>query len=202
MHCSPPHLDPLTLSLSRRSSSSKDDMHLDSSHDLWSTFSLPTPPTSPVDIRGACQETGRDMGWHSSVGPWTEFREISVEELKVDDDLPFNDYARELTWSRTESPAILNDIMWSGDHVKRPDSTTDFLARFSVASGPSPSLHEHAINHTYVDADDLFAFSLLTPCFDLEQTCAGHLSIPESCGVSLDFAAVHDNSSDTGILVQ
>ena len=134
MHCSLPHLDPLTLSLSRRSSSSKDDLDLDSSHDLWSIFSLPTPPTSPVDVRGTCLEVSRGMGWLSSVGPWTEPREISVDELELDDDPPFNDYTRELTWSRTKSPAILNDIMWSGDRVKRPDSTTDFLARFSVAS--------------------------------------------------------------------
>ena len=187
------HLDPLAAPLSRGNSACRDKFDMDNIHDFWPAFSLPTPPTSPVDMCNACHEASKEIGWHLARSPWAELREIEDDELEVND-LPFEGYGRELTGLRAKSPAILNDIMWSGDRVKRPDSTTDFLARFSLVSASSSI--DQAVNHSLADADELFSCTLTTPCSDQQLTTEA-LARPES-GVSFDFP-LYEQSSDTGI---
>lgn len=140
----------------------KDKFEFPAPSDLWPSFSFPTPPTSPVEFCSNCQEVTKEMRWHAASGPWGELREISDEEIEVDD-VPF-EIARQFCGMRAESPAILNDIMWSGDRVRRPDSTTDFEARFSLSS--TPTCFDQPISHTFVEPEELFSFSLLSHCSD------------------------------------
>lgn len=132
------------------------------------------------------------MRWHAASGPWGETREISDDELDGDD-VPF-DFARELFGMRAKSPAILNDIMWSGDRVRRPDSTTDFETKFSLSS--TPICFEQPISHTFVEHEELFSFSLLSHCHDqADDMLGGRL---ENDGVTFD-TPIQENPSDTGI---
>ena len=124
-----------------------------------------------------------------------ELREISDDEFELDD-LTFGEFARELSAPRAKSPAILNDIMWSGDRVKRPDSTTDFLARFSLSS--ASSFLDQPMSHTFVESDDLFAFSLLSQCQDSEQP-DDVLARLDNDGVAFDLPVKDQSASDTGI---
>ena len=135
----------------------KDKFVFPTSRDFWSSFSFPTPPTSPVRFCIDSQVVTKEVRWHAASGPWGQLKEISDDELEVLD-FPF-ECAREACEPRAESPAVLNDIMWSGDRVKRPDSTTDFEARFSLSS--TPTCLEHPISHTFVEPEELFSFSLL-----------------------------------------
>lgn len=116
------------------------------------------------------------MRWHAATGPWGELRKISDEELEVDD-VPF-ETARELCGLRAESPAILNDIMWSGDRVRRPDSTTDFEARFSLSS--TPTCFDQPISHTFVEPEELFSFSSLSHCSDQDLDMLDRLANGEA----------------------
>ena len=173
-------------------SSFKDKFEFPVSQGLWTAFSFPTPPTSPVECCSNCQEVTREMRWHAASGPWGETREISEDELDVDD-LPL-EFARELCGMRAKSPAILNDIMWSGDRVRRPDSTTDFENRFSLSS--TPTCFEQPISHTFVEPEELFSFSLLSHCHDpADDMLAERL---ENDGVAFDIP-IQENPSDTGI---
>lgn len=192
MNCSP-HLDPSASSL-LLVNSFRDKFEFPSSQDFWPAFSFPTPPTSPVEFSSGCGDVTKELRWHSALGPWGELREFSDDELDVDD-LPFGEFAREFSGSHTKSPAIVNDIMWSGDRVKRPDSTTDFLARFSLSS--VPSCFEHSISHTFVEPEELFAFSPLSHYQDAEQPDDVLPRLENGC-VSFDLP-VQEQSSDTGI---
>lgn len=183
------HLEPSAFSVSQICSL-KDKLDFSSSHDFWPVFLFPTPPTSPVEFCNGCQDVTKEMRWHSGLGPLGELIEISEDELEVDD-LPFGDFPRELNGARAKSPAILNDIMWSGDRVKRPDSTTEFLAGFSLAS--TPLVCEQPTSHSFVESEELFACSLLTPSDDPEQT-------DEALSRLAFDLPVHEQSSDTGIV--
>lgn len=193
MNCSP-HPDPSASSL-HLVNLFKDKSEFSSSQDFWPAFSFPTPPTSPVECCSGCQDVTKEMRWHSVLGPWGELREISDDELEVDD-LPYGEFSREFCGPRAKSPAILNDIMWSGDRVKRPDSTTEFLARFSVSS--TPSCFEQPISHTFVEPEELFASSLFTHCQDPEQL--DYVLARLENGVSFDLP-VQEQSSDTGTIL-
>lgn len=180
----PPNSSPLA--------SFKDKFEFPASQGLLTVFSFPTPPTSPVECCSNCQEVTREMRWHAASGPWGETREISDDELDGDD-VPF-DFARELFGMRAKSPAILNDIMWSGDRVRRPDSTTDFETKFSLSS--TPICFEQPISHTFVEHEELFSFSLLSHCHDqADDMLGGRL---ENDGVTFD-TPIQENPSDTGI---
>ena len=197
MHLSPsdtimnrsPHLDPSPSSSPL--TSFKDKFEFPAPQDLWPTFSFPTPPTSPVEFCSNCQEVTKEMRWHAASGPWGELREISDDELEVGD-VPF-EIARELSGPRAESPAILNDIMWSGDRVRRPDSTTDFEARFSLSS--TPTCFDQPISHTFVEPEELFSFSLLSQCNDQHVDMLERL---ENGDVAFDIPS-GELSSETGI---
>ena len=197
------HLNPSDKMMMHRSShfdpppsssplASCDKFEFPASQGLWTAISFPTPPTSPVECCSNCQEVTREMRWHAASGPWGEAREVSDDELDVDD-VPF-EFARELCGKRAESPAILNDIMWSGERVKRPDSTTDFEARFSLSS--TPTCFEQPTSHTFVEPEELFSFSLLSQCHDqADDMLAEKL---ESDGVAFDIP-IQENPSDSGI---
>lgn len=179
----PPSSSPLT--------SFKDKFEFPASQGLWTAFSFPTPPTSPVECCN-CQEVTREMRWHAASEPWGEAKEVSDHELDVDD-VPF-EFARELCGMGAKSPAILNDIMWSGERVRRPDSTTDFEARFSLSS--TPTCFEQPISHTFVEPEELFSFAFLTHCHD--QTDDMLAEKLDNHGVSFDVP-IQEYSSDTGI---
>lgn len=183
------HLDPSPSSSPL--ASFKDKFEFPASQDFWPTFSFPTPPTSPVEFCSNCQEVTKEMRWHAASGPWGELGEISDDELEVDD-VPF-ELARELCGPRAKSPAILNDIMWSGDRVRRPDSTTDFEARFSLSS--TPTHFEQPISHTFVEPEELFSFSLLSHCHDQPDDMLERL---ENDVAAFDIP-IEEHSSDTGI---
>lgn len=169
----------------------KDKFEFPASQDFWPAFSFPTPPTSPVEFCSNCQELTKEMRWHAASGPWGELREISDDELELDD-VPF-ELAREMCGPRAKSPAILNDIMWSGDRVRRPDSTTDFEARFSLSS--TPTCFEQPISHTFVEPEELFSFSLLSHCHDQSDDMLERL---ENGDAAFDIP-IQEHSSDTGI---
>ena len=169
----------------------KDKFEFAAAQDFWPAFSFPTPPTSPVEFCSNCQEVTKEMRWHAASGPWGELREISDDELEVDD-APF-ELAREFSGPRAKSPAILNDIMWSGDRVRRPDSTTDFEARFSLSS--TPTCFDQPISHTFIEPEELFSFSSLTHC-DVQPD--DMLERPENSAVAFDMP-IQESSSDTGI---
>ena len=180
------HLDPSPLA------SFKDKFDFPASQDFWPTFSFPTPPTSPVEFCSNCQDETKEMRWHAASGPWGELKEISDDELEVDD-VPF-ELAREMSGGpRAKSPAILNDIMWSGDRVKRPDSTTDFEARFSLSS--TPTCFDQPISHTFVEPEELFSFSLLSHCHDQPDDMLERLEN----GVAAFDIPIQEQSTDTGI---
>lgn len=106
---------------------------------VWNSFSLITPPLTPVDIS-------------------THDKEV-ITHLS-------NNETRNLSDERESSPAILNDIMWnSGQKHKRPDSAMDIDVRFNLNG--TPLSFDQPIANTYVDATELFSFApLLENCCD------------------------------------
>ena len=187
-------LDPLSTSFPQLSIP-REKFEFQCSQDFLPSFPFPTPPTSPVEFCSSCRDVTTEVRWHSALGPLGEMKETSEDELEVDD-LALGEFAREFGGPHVKSPAIVNDIMWSGDRVKRPDSTTDFLARFSLSSA-SPYF-EPPVAHTFVESEDLFAFSLLSHCQDSEQT-DDVFARSENGGVTFDLPVQDQYTSDTGI---
>lgn len=72
----------------------------------------------------------REMCWYVVFGFWGEMREILDDEFDGDDVL--FDFVWELFGMCVKFFVIFNDIMWSGDCVRRLDFIMDFEIKFSL----------------------------------------------------------------------
>lgn len=119
---------------------------------VWDSFSILTPPLTPVDITSHDNEIMKHLSNHES---------RSITEHYI---------ARDLQ----TSPAILNDIMWnSGQKHKRPDSSMDIDVRFNLCG--TPISFDQPIANTFVETSELFSFSsLLENCSDPQEAESRH----------------------------
>jgi len=118
---------------------------------MWDSFSILTPPLTPVDF------TAHD-------------KEI-IKHLSNNESRSITEHCS--TREFQSSPAILNDIMWnSGQKHKRPDSSMDIDVRFNLNG--TPISFDQPIANTYVDTSDLFSFSLLENCCDSHEAESRH----------------------------
>ena len=131
----------------------KEILFPDSNHSLWSHLTFLTPPVSPSTL--CASENSKETNvLPCCASPLGSLKHLSEEDL---DEEPCH-FSRQSSGSaRCQSPAILNDIMWSGYRAKRPDSAMDVDMSFSLASTPVP-FFDQCLTSTVI-TEDLFLFS-------------------------------------------
>ena len=165
----------------------EDEFLLSNSGNMWNELSFPTPPNTPTEFSPPdCTRTT------------TKYEHCLAHERRdelISEDELDSEFARELR-ARAESPAILNDVMWSGELVKRTefDCCIELEVRFSHSS--TPTRFEEQISNSLVEHEELLAFSF----FGNQADVSDGESTEDSCVTNSTEAGGRDGFSESGEL--